>query len=251
MVYYKMASLTPFEENVQATGEIDRFTTVTFKWNISVKDNDLDFVDNLLYYARRYSQDKFYISAGVHEKGVNTHPHIHVHFGFREFVPGKDTNHSRALTKYCETHDCWKPEGVIQQIKQADLGALEKCLKYPWKEGTLIEIKHRAHKQAYVLPETLNLYMMESAKALFDASVLQQRQAQKKTDKYDTIMGALVHIVGEASFSNYQEYKEYVYSCFYQDLELNKFPNPPDFMRAVQKVAIFKKIVSPWYFDRS
>lgn len=236
--------MNPFEEYL---GDLDvsKYTAMSFKMNLTSKLEVGELVKTIHCYARGCGDPtkNSYIAVGEHRQGKNEVPHIHINVCVYDFK--KDSNESRRRNKYFEEmeEDITGITCKISPIK--DIPAFEACLKYPWKEKLPVILSLR---YAMVLPESVKLYMLESAAALFEASKAGERKRERAGERSKTLLGQIQEIVGDRSFQNYDEFKKYVAQEFFQPLDLEEYPDMSNFRKAIEKVAVQKKIVPYHYF---
>jgi len=237
--------MNPFELWMEGV-DVTRLTALSFKFNI-LPGMDISYnVQNVLYYARSttYGVEKHYATAGKHVLGENDEPHIHVNVCVLDYK--KDSNESRRRSKYFEMNELEPIKGLTCKITQIkDVEDMENTLKYPWKEGEPIPEKIRNQVK---IPQEVEDYMLGSAKALFEVAKANQRKKQRASERSKTLLGQIQEIVGDRSFQNYDEFKKYVAQEFLQPLDLEEYPDMSNFRKALEKVAVQKKIVSYHYF---
>ena len=224
--------------------------TLSFKFNLGdssgrskdeFADEVREQVDNISMYVAEHSR-AYYMSAGRHMEGKNERPHVHVNFVVHDYV---GTSHeSRRRNKYfmdmgySKIHSLSMREGIVN-----DMECAQKCLAYPMKEGLLVSSSH--------IPDSLLTKLEVYAGLEYEKKLqrdLEKQRAGERTEKLQNQILAL--IPKNMNFTDYFSYKQFIYTKFYSSLQINEYPQRRSVESAVQNIAIFKKIVDPWYFDK-
>lgn len=223
------------------------YTTLSFKINQSDLNNltPTQLVGCLMRYVSKHSDSEYkFLTCGEHRRGQNEMPHFHFNFAVPVFM--KTSNESRRRTAYLDNDEGVKVSNLSCKIGVVkSLGDLENCLKYPWKEKIKVSVPEAF---GYLeMPREVRMYMKESAHAMFLASEEQLRRKVRSSERTLTILEAIDKIVGDRQFASYQECKEYVCAEFFRPLELSEYPDMSVFRKALEKVAVKRKIV-PFHF---
>lgn len=236
--------MNPFEEYFLTLGkEASNFTVLSFKWNLV--DVSSNIINSLYDYTLSCSQDEelVFATAGQHNQGKNEEPHIHLNIAVSKFK--KDSNESRRRKKYLI--DTWgvEPEGLSCKIKNIEtVRDLENTLKYCWKEEIQLPLPK---KRRFLFSEEVRLYLMSSAVALFEASKDNARKKDRATAVAKTLLGQIEDIVKNKHFSSYADFKAYVAEQYLSPLEVEEYPDFNNLRKAIEKIAVKKKIV-PFHF---
>lgn len=225
--------------------------SLSFKFNkcdiISAGDLQ-DVVENLIFYVSANMEHnvdrKLYATLGEHNLGKNEKPHYHLNILAPAYISG---NESRRRKKWSAENEVVLPpvtmkEGLINDSKQA----LD-CLAYPLKEDIKININSRYVKH---IPDNHLLMMQQYAKALFAEKQQRDRAKARASDRVKNLLSGLEGLCHEQTFSNYGEFKSYIYDAFYTGLELEEYPEFKNLQSCVQKIAIKRKIVTAAFFDK-
>lgn len=209
-------------------------TSLSFKLNIT--DTTEGDMIALISYINSISSGQRYISIGRHDVGKSEIPHIHINVVTEEYT--KTKNESRRRKTFFEKNYLDKIEDVSLKVKEVhDLEAFKKCMQYPLKEGKLIETP-RLHKKFFnEFTHTELEYLIESAKALFQIKLDQDRRKQRALGKSNDLMTNVLLIVGDLKFDSYKQYKEFIYPAFFEGLEIEEYPEIQNLSKAVMKVA--------------
>lgn len=232
--------------------DLQGWTTLSFKFNIKENWNEdtiCEKIDEIIDYVirRSSSDDKLFVSCGKHIDGVKENPHIHVHICCLGWKP-LDSNLSRDRKKHWDTY-C---ESIIPglSMKECDVESPEnvrKHMSYPLKEKCQIHVED---KNIHLMPADLLVYLEEIAVAEYESVKYNRASKERSYQRLLDLSSQVLLITKDKSFDTYQEYKEYTYSTFYKDLEITSYPTLTNLQKVIQNVAIFKKIVPPYYFDK-
>lgn len=234
---------------------INHWNTISIKFNEEdVNDVNTTIEEIVSYIGEEFKgcSSQYLLSIGKHEKGLNERPHYHINICYDEKYQTKrnEKNESRRRKKY------WKDEMVndtpifTQKIGNAKTEEeIKKCIMYPWKEGNIIDTK--IFKRAYIIPEHIILELSTLATGLYEAKRAKDLHRQKQENKNRTIRGQLLDMIEEKSFSNYQSYKEFIYTSYYEGRDIDDYHCRQDIQKNIQEIAIYKKIVPYWYFDKA
>lgn len=218
--------------------------TLSFKFNLGdsiESDRVQEQVDNITMYVIDHCRS-YYMVAGRHMEGKNEQPHVHVNFIVHDYV---GTSHeSRRRNKYFRDMAYSKIEGLsMREGIVNDMECAQKCLAYPLKEGLLVSSSH--------IPDSLLTKLEVYAGIEYEKKLqrdLEKQRASERTEKLQNQILAL--IPNNLHFTDYFTYKQYIYTKFYDSLKINEYPQRRSVESAVQNIAIYKKIVEPWYFDK-
>ena len=101
------------------------------------------------------------------------------------------------------------------------------------------------------IPRHLIQFLESYAKIEYEAKRhrdLAKIRASEKTENLQSQILAL--IPNNVAFTDYGSFKRYIYTKFYEKLKITEYPQRRTVENAVQNIAIFKKIVEPYYFDK-
>lgn len=224
------------------------YTSLSFKINKSdLGDISADRLAGALirYIAEHSEGETKFVTIGEHENGKNENEHFHINFAIPTFR--KTSNESRRRTSYLDKTEGLKLDGLSCKIDVINTSiTLEQCLKYPWKERKYVAAPD---VWDYIkIPKEVRLYMIESAHAMFLASVEQQRKKQRASERSTNLLEIINDLAGTISYGSYQEFKEKICREFFEPLELNEYPDMNNFKKALEKVAVKRKIVPYHYF---
>lgn len=214
--------------------------TLSFKFNLGDSDG-ISATEHIVMYVQELCRKCYYV-AGRHNEGKNEEPHIHINF----IVDGyTETSHeSRRRTKYFKDMGYEKVEGLsMKEGIITDIDSAQKCLAYPLKEGLLVASGNIPQR----LLQVLEVY------AGIEYEAKKQRDCAKKrsSEKTENLQSQILELIPKnLHFTDYSTYKKYIYTKFYENLKMNEYPQRRSVESAVQNIAIFKKIVDPWYFDK-
>lgn len=221
--------------------DLGKTKTLSFKFNSDEIDRIEEQVDNISMYVSEHSRS-YYMVAGRHLQGKNEKPHVHVNFVVHDFVG--DTNEPRRRNKYFLEAGYQKIEKLsMREGIVDDQECALKCLAYPLKEGLLVS--------SFKIPNNLLTKLKVYAGIEYEKKCqrdLEKQRASERTEKLQNQILAL--IPNNLHFTDYGTYKRFIYTKFYETLKINEFPQRRSVESAVQNIAIFKKIVDPWYFDK-
>lgn len=221
--------------------KLEELTTLSFKFNIGDCD-PITEVKRIGLYVRHHST-RHYMVAGRHDEGRNEQPHVHVNFLVEKYVA---TSHeSRRRNKffsdlgYTKMDNLTMREGIVN-----DLDSAQRCLAYPLKEGKLVFSSSN-------IPEELLFFFESYAKIEYEAKKQQALSKQRASEKTENLQNQILALLpSNLHFTDYGSYKRYIYTKFYETLQINEYPQRRTVESAVQNIAIFRKIVEPWYFDK-
>lgn len=224
-------------------------TSLSFKFNLNEYSPEevMQFAENIFWYvsANSHGNHLFYMG-GFHYNGLAELPHCHLHFCVQHWHT--DTHESRRRNKHSPM-----PERLSCKIsKLNDAEHLEKHLSYPCKENKLLKYESRGilHR-IVIIPENVQLFLVKNGVALYELSLASKRKKARASERSGTMQQQLVELMGDRSYSNYHDYKVYIYAAYYNGLELNEYPDTSLLRKEIEKVAIKLKVVPPHYFDKN
>lgn len=218
--------------------------TVSFKFNYPQGDPDeciMGVIDRLQMYVMEHCSD-YYATVGKHVEGKNCVPHVHLNCIARDY---KNTgNESRRRREWAKGLGFSLPKGIsMRQGIVDDVGSAQKVLAYPLKEGNVMT-SHR-------IPEKLLSYLLTYGEQEWEAKKQRDLQKVRQQEKTENLHNQILELIPKSlHFTDYGTYKRYIYTKFYENLKLNEFPQKRSVESAVQNIAIFLKVVEPWYFDK-
>lgn len=248
--------MNPFEEYLEKL-EVDLSTpwaNLSYKFNTELDNPDLHL---LSYIKSRIKDEKipFFVAIGIHSQGKSSEKHCHISVVLPTNNYVKSKNDSRDRKKYYEESEVELEVKTSLKIGSiSDVEAFEKCLKYPWKEGKIVNINtpfYERHYNIYKIPIAVESYLKESAIGLFQSKLQRERLKNRSDERASNIQNELLTILGERTFDDYSSYKHYIYTEYYKGLEIENYPDHNILQKNVQKVAIFRKIIPPYYFDKN
>ena len=220
---------------------LEETKTLSFKFNLGDTDRVEEQIGNITIYVSEHCRS-YYMVAGRHLQGKNEKPHVHVNFVVHDYVG--DTNEPRRRNKFFLEYGYQKIEKLSMRegIVDSQECAL-KCLAYPLKEGLLVSSSN--------IPDNLLTKLEVYAGLEYEKKCqrdLEKQRAGERTEKLQNQVLALVP--KNLHFTDYGTFKRYIYAKFYETLKINEYPQRRSVESAVQNIAIFKKVVEPWYFDK-
>ncbi len=221
--------------------KLEEFTTLSFKFNIGDCE-PINDVKRICIYVRQHSK-KFYVISGRHDEGRNEQPHVHVNFLVLDYIA---TSHeSRRRNKFFSDCGQDKIESLtMKEGKILDVDSAQKCLAYPLKEGKLVWASSN-------IPEELLFFFESYAKIEYEAKKQRELAKVRASEKTENLQSQILALLpSNLHFTDYGSYKRYIYTKFYETLQINEYPQRRTVENAVQNIAIFRKIVEPWYFDK-
>lgn len=220
---------------------LEEAKTLSFKFNLGESDGE-EAVGHIVMYVSELCESCYYV-AGRHNEGKNEQPHIHINFIVKGYV---GTSHeSRRRTKYFSESGYGKVEGLtMKEGVVTDIDSAQKCLAYPLKEGLLISSSGNIPGR---LLQVLEVYAGIEYEAKKQRDLAKTRASEKTENLQSQILALLP---SNLYFTDYGTYKRVIYTKFYDSLKINEYPQRRTVENAIQNIAIFKKIVEPWYFDK-
>lgn len=227
--------------------KLEEMKTLSFKFNLGESDlSDPDYdIENeiikIVSYVGSYARKCYYV-AGRHDEGKNEQPHIHINIIVEGYT---STSHeSRRRNKYFSDMGYEKvdsltmKEGVI-----IDMDSAQKCLAYPLKEGKVVSSRN--------IPTSLLQFLESYAKIEYEAKRQRDLAKDRASAKTENLQSQILALIpANLHFTDYGTYKTYIYTKFYESLKINEYPQRRTVESAVQNIAIFRKVVNPWYFDK-
>lgn len=234
--------MNPFEEFVTTLGiDVTTYTALTFKYNLDEESDTHNLILQLLNFVSKYSDISgvWFATAGEHRQGVNELPHIHLSVVVPSWKP-TDTNMSRLRSKYVHYKDISQRATQIKTIED-----LENTLKYPWKEGLDLTIrKLKGVVPPVALSQPVIEFLKWSAKAMFEVHLANRHKRERASEKSKTLLQELDCLLGKREFANYEEYVSYISQAYLEPLAVEEYPDFSNLRKAIQKLAVQKKIVS-------
>lgn len=229
-------------EEFYALEEMEECVTLSFKFNLEEGDDEKDLVKAVKLYVEDYSSSLYYV-AGRHDEGKNEVAHVHVNFIVKNY--NASSNESRRRKTWTAESGCSLPKGMtMSQSVITEFDSAQKCLAYPLKEGKLVS--------SYGITTTLLLFLECYAKQEYEAKKQRDLAKQRSSEKTDNLLTKVLGLIPETlHFTDYGTFKRYIYPKIYLGLKINEYPKPRTVQDILQLIAINKKIVEPWYFDRN
>lgn len=234
--------MNPFEEFVTTLAiDVTTYTALTFKYNLSVDISADILASQLTKFVANFSDVSgvWFATCGEHRQGVNEVPHVHVSVVVPSWKP-TDTNMSRLRGKFVHYKDISQRATQIKTVED-----LENTLKYPWKEGLEIRIpKIKGCVSCTTLPQPVIEYLKVSAKAMFESHLANRHKRERASEKSKTLLQELESLIGNREFANYEEYVAYISQAYLEPLTPEEYPDFSNLKKAIQKLAVHRKIVS-------
>ena len=226
-------------------------TSLSFKFNLNeYTEKEIDeFCNNIAIYVHSHSHgEHIFFQGGYHYNGQAEIPHLHLNFCVQHWHP--DKNESRRRGTFLGGV---MPEKLSCKISPLnDQEQLEKLMSYPVKENKIFRYKsQRIISKIEIFPSDVELFLVQNGVAIYQATLEVQRRRARASARCLNIQQQILEIIDGQSFNNYSEYKNFVYNGFYSGLDLNEYPDTSALIKEVGKVAIFKKIVPPHFFDKN
>lgn len=234
-------------------------TTLSYKINLDNLVTDISYtVFQIVAYSSRFSKGPLTVTAGRHDEGENEVPHIHVAIQVNEWI--QSSNEPRRRAKWW-AEDSEPLTGLNLKIAKVDVSENDKIsnhLAYCWKESKPIDIPLSLYRKPYNVikldyPEIARLKAIGTG--LYHVSSQGVKRRARLTAKATTLLGQVLILAKAYTNTNtnleYIHFKQHIYLEFFKNLDIKEYPNIRDFAGVVQKVAIFSKIVPPYYFDKS
>ena len=250
MFTYSIMSQEDFLQLVEPTilDTLGEWESFAHQYNIDEHSSqEIDeFNNNIIYWIKSLTEHKMYCTIGKHVGGINENPHIHVHIVARKVK--KYANLGKERSAWYRKNDEAIPPNLTCKRRQVDnLNSVEDTLKYPWKEDMEVALPSSCRKFIYILPPLIKTFMRENAMVIYEAKKTLMRQKQRTKMKETNIVNQVHTILGKQTFSGYGEYKQFIYTAYYDQCEsLEDYPAFNELQKAVQKVAIFMKVVPPF-----
>lgn len=220
--------------------KLEELKTLSFKFNLGVTNGTEEWKHIQMYVAEHC--DKYYYVIGRHDEGKNEQPHLHINFIVSNYV---GTSHeSRRRNKYFSDMGWVKVDSLtMKEGVVIDLDCAQKCLAYPLKEGKLVSSRN--------IPTALLQFLESYAKLEYEAKRQRDLAKDRASAKTENLQSQILALIpNDLHFTDYGSYKQYIYTKFYESLKINEYPQRRTVESAVQNIAIFRKIVNPWYFDK-
>jgi len=232
-------------EEFYAKEALEDCETLSFKFNCPQGYDDeqlIEVIDHLQMYVSDYS-NRFYATAGKHTEGKNQVPHIHLNVIVLDY--NHKSNESRRRKDWAKAMGyCPFPRGIsMSQGVIEDFGSAQKVLAYPLKEGKVMA-SHR-------IPKNLLGLLQSYGEQEWEAKKQRDLQKVRQQEKTENLHNQILELIPKSlHFTDYGSYKRYIYTKFYEKLKLNEYPQRRSVETAVQNIAIFLKVVDPWFFDK-
>lgn len=231
--------------------------TISYRCFIDGSANREDYIEdmeNLVYYTLSRGVDpkqKYKVVCGEHRMGESERPHFHLHI--QTPLYRKSANEARDRNAYLKDsplHVSGQELTAKFQHCVTDQVALNDHLSYPLKEGLYVKLNVK-HKQVQFLEGTELESFMVRAELIFEGQKKIIKRKSNLAKKSLTLLQQCVKISETIGKIEYSEWKQRMYTIFHEDLEVAKYPCYNDLRNAVHKVAIFHKIVSASYYDKT
>lgn len=180
----------------------------------------------------------------------------HIHMNVQVPVWKDYKNESRRRREWFTKAERFLPAGqLVTMTSEMGVTDPEKHthhLAYPWKEGKIIQLESTGKFQTPEGEEAA--YLLELGKALFDVSKKAIKKREARVEKSKNIVSQLL-VLGERHIDKampgipYQNWRRCVARDFYEQFKSPlEYPCSTDVRNALQKVAVFLKIVDFDYF---
>lgn len=231
-------------DSFYATEALEDCATLSFKFNCPpayTEERLNDVIDHLCMYVSEHCSD-YYATAGKHVEGKNCVPHIHLNCIARDYKNiGNESRRRREWAKgmgYSFIKGISMRQGIVE-----DVGCAQKVLAYPLKEGNVMS-SHR-------IPSDILSFLLIYGQQEWEAKKQRDLQKVRQQEKTENLHNQILELIPKSlHFTDYGSYKRYIYTKFYENLKLNEYPQRRSVETAVQNIAIFIKVVEPWYFDK-
>lgn len=193
--------------------------------------------------------DGIYMTSGIHEKGKNELPHTHVNIVAKNWNPSKSTkNFSRFRAEHWNEYDSLPfPNGVIT-TKQGQIDNIDNfidCLAYPLKEGLKCD-------KSFNIPNNIFLQLKEIGKSKYEAKLQKDRSKERVAERQNNLCDLINLKTLDKEFDNYISFRNYACEQVQGNPEnISAIPDQVKLEKAIQSVALFRKIVPCWYFMKS
>lgn len=229
-------------DSFYSTESLEDCATLSFKFNVGEDDDAADMVAGLKLYVADHCSSLYYV-AGRHDQGKNEVPHIHANFIVKDLIVN-DTNESRQRRKWGKAMGFSLPKGVsMRDSVIADFDSAQKVLAYPLKEGKLVSSEG--------IKKPLLDFLQSYGVQEFEAKKQRDLAKVRASEKTENLQSQILALIPNAlHFTDYGSYKRYIYTKFYEKLKINEYPQRRSVESAIQNIAIYLKIVEPYYFDK-
>lgn len=230
-------------ESFYALEEVEECVTLSFKFNLEEDDDVEDLVGRVKCYVEHYTNSLYFV-AGRHDEGKNECSHIHANFIVKGYNTS-DSNETRKRKKFTAESGLTLPVGL--SMKQSVISSIDSAIKvlaYPLKEGKLVS--------SVGITKTLLIFLEEYGKQEYEAKRQRDLAKQRSSERTDNLLTQILGLIPETlHFTDYGTFKKFIYPKIYLGLRINEYPKPRTVQDILQLIAINKKIVEPWYFDRN
>jgi len=228
-------------DSFYSTESLEDCATLSFKFNVGEDDDAEDLVHGLRLYVEEHSSSLYYV-AGRHDQGKNEVAHIHANFIVKDYVAS--SNESRRRTAWSVKSGLGLPRGVtMSQSIITEFDSAQKCLAYPLKEGKLVSSQG--------IKKTLLDFLQSYGEQEFEAKKQRDLAKARASEKTENLQSQILALIPKTlHFTDYGSYKRYIYTKFYEKLKINEYPQRRSVESAIQNIAIYLKIVEPYYFDK-
>lgn len=233
----------------------EAWSSLSFKFNIDdlLPEGIMDNIELVITYVSSLTKNKFFLAIGRHDKGENEVPHIHIHFVAKgHHTMYRSSNESRRRSKFINElgSDSGFHSSLSLKIKNVeDIHQAQSCLQYSWKEKKPIFLEQPHHKCMRLTEEVIS-YLIIQGNLEFTASLEAGRKKARASQKNKTLLGQVLALTQNMSFENWNDFKSFIYPTFYENLEIDEYPEHNSLQSAIRKVAIYKKVVSPYHFEK-
>lgn len=234
--------------------------TISLKFNFDASDNYMETVNEVLRYGSVCFDDTTakLVTIGIHSDCEK--PHIHINIIGNNRVQGDlKNNASRHRRRYWNDYVGHPPPsqlsckvGAVDDVDEGSaVDSVVRCLSYPYKEGKVIKLPSYFSKAYVMLSDATTAFLKSNGQALYKQSLHNKMYKERQNARQGNILENVLEISQRVYEDKWQNWRDEIYKIYFEGIELKEIPDLGLFEKAVQKVAIYRKIVPPFFFCRA
>lgn len=228
--------------------------SLSLKFNLDASANKMDTVMEVLRYGNVCFDGTTALLATIGEHIDCEKPHIHINIIGKARVEGDlKNNASRHRKRYWTDYVGHPPPPQIScKVGECDdVDSVVKCLSYPYKEGRVIEMPSIFSKLYVLLSAESTAFLRTNGEALYKQAQHNRLYKERQNARQGNMLDSIMEISKTVSAEKWLDWRNEIYETYFKEIELKEIPDLGLFEKAVQKVAIYRKVVPPFFFCRA
>lgn len=242
-----------FSENVPVCQVLEDFipddaTCISVKINIPDYDpSDCNFTAPHWTDIKNYLMDSgveiLCASSGIHINGKKQIPHVHYHIIANHYnEPSNPSQHRKRWLAKTDNKTCSFGDSSFKYQPLEQNKPKYQFLSYPLKEGIILPLRHYIYDGKPMLKEMRN-FLLEVGKSIYEKNVALHLRQEKCQERKQLAFKELYELVGERTFSNFNELCDWFDENYLFKLEYDDIPDPKNYKTNIKKIGIKKRLI--------